>query len=250
MGMNTVRYGCTSLAGTNKSGPDENGYYQLIVGALNMFNSAGEFYDYERAKQLFDGSSHLMRRVERGVLKGEYGHPKMQMGMRMDQFAQRVLTIDEGNVCAHFRSLWLDPNAVKDSNGRGVVAIMADVRPSGPKGAYLKESLDNKDENVCFSIRAFTDDKMEQGVKKRVLKTVVTFDHVVEPGMAVAEKYKSPALESFEDTLISRGSFDRVMDMAKMDSLAMESSGETAAALFNAMGWNIPKNVVPVYAKW
>jgi hypothetical protein len=185
---NSVHYGCTSLNGTNKAGliqPDGNGYRKMVVGALNMFNSAGEYYEYERAKSLFDNSSQFMRRVGRGVLKGEYGHPKMIPGQSIQQFATRVLTIDEQNVCAHFREIWLDFDSVKDKDGKAVVAIMAWVKPSGPMGQYLAQSLENSDENVCFSIRAFTDDKMEGRVKKRILKTIVTFDHVLEPGMAV-----------------------------------------------------------------
>ncbi len=253
MSNNSVRYGCTSLTGTNKTGiikPDANGYYPMVVGALNMFNSANEFYDYNRAKILFDGSSQLQRRVERGVLKGEYGHPKMAPGQKLDQFAHRVLTIDEKNVCCHFRDIWLDPDAVKDKSGKAVVAIMANVRPSGPMGPFLKESLENKDENVCFSIRAFTDDKYEAGIKKRILKTVVTFDHVLEPGMAVAEKYKSPALESHSDIVVSRGALERALAFNENSEMAMESVSLSAGELFTAMGWTLPQGVVPLYAKW
>lgn len=251
MNLNTVHYGCTSLNGTNKAGlikPDANGYRTMVVGALNMFNSAGEYYEYERAKALFDDSSQFMRRVGRGVLKGEYGHPK-QGGMSMQQFAMRVLTIDEQNVCAHFRSVWLDFNTVKDKDGKAVVAIMADVKPSGPMGQYLRESLENSDENVCFSIRAFTDDKVEGRVKKRILKTVVTFDHVLEPGMSVAEKYKAPALESFIDTSFSRATLEAALNV-KHGEMAMESGNSSAADLFVAMGWHLPKGVLPVYAQW
>ncbi|MDR3392302.1 MAG: hypothetical protein P4L77_11270 [Sulfuriferula sp.] len=249
---NTVRYGCTSLVGTNKAGllkPDGNGYYPMVVGALKMYNSAGEFYNFEEGKQVFDSSSHLQRRVARGVLKGEYGHPKMEVGMRPQQFAQRVLTIDEDKICCHFREIWLDTAGVKDKDGKAVVAIMAWVRPSGPYGQYLRESIENKDENVCFSIRAFTDDKMIGTTKHRILKTVVTFDHVLEPGMAVAEKYKAPALESFNDQIITRGEFEMALKETAHSGIAMESNN-LAVDLFNAMGWVLPKNVTPVYARW
>lgn len=250
MAGNSVRYGCTSLLGTNKAGllkPDDKGYRPMVVGALNMMNSAGEFYNFDKAKALFDGSSQLQRRVQRGVLKGEYGHPKFEVGMRPDQFAHRVLTIDEDKICCHFRELWLDYNSVKDKDGKAVVAIMAWVKPSGPYGGYLKESLENPDENVCFSIRAFTDDRYERGVKNRYLKTVVTFDYVLEPGMAVAEKYKAPALESYDDAIITRGALESAMQ--EVEGIAMESSN-LAVDLFQAMDWHLPKGVVPLFARW
>lgn len=250
MTMNSVRYACTSLQGTNKAGllkPDANGYRPMVVGALNMFNSAGEFYDYERAKSLFDGSSQLQRRVQRGVLKGEYGHPKFEPGMRPEQFAHRVLTIDEDKICCHFKELWLDFNGVKDKDGKAVVAIMAWVKASGPYGQYLRESLENPDENVCFSIRAFTDDKYVNGIKNRYLKTVVTFDHVLEPGMAVAEKFKAPALESYDDTIITRGALETAM--REVEGVAMESAS-LAGDLFKAMGWNLPRGMAPILTRW
>jgi hypothetical protein len=183
------------------------------------------------------------------VLKGEYGHPKMIPGQSIQQFATRVLTIDEQNVCAHFREIWLDFDSVKDKDGKAVVAIMAWVKPSGPMGQYLAQSLENSDENVCFSIRAFTDDKMEGRVKKRILKTIVTFDHVLEPGMAVAEKYKSPALESFIDRDIPRAALEDAF-ARKEGAFAMESGNASAAELFHAFGWHLPQGATPVWAKW
>lgn len=255
MALNSARYACTSLMGTNKAGllkPDANGYRPMVVGALNMFNSAGEFYNYDQAKSLFeDGSSQLQRRIQRGVLKGEYGHPKFQPGMRNDQFLTRVMTIDEDKICCHFRELWLESNAVKDKDGRAVVAIMAWVKPSGPYGGYLKESLENPDENVCFSIRAFTEDKFMGGVKNRFIKQVITFDYVLEPGMAVAEKYKAPALESFQEDgiIINRGEVESVISEAGRAPVAMESV-QLATSLAESFGWNLPKGVTPMFTRW
>ncbi len=91
-----VLFSCTTLAGTGKKGKltkDENGYYTMPIGGLNVFNSIGDFYTYEDAKQLFDSSSTFMRRVKTGALKGEYGHPKPIKGQSYEEFAERVLTI-------------------------------------------------------------------------------------------------------------------------------------------------------------
>lgn len=240
MNLSSVRFACTSLVGTNKVGNlkrDQNGYYPMVVGALKMFNSAGQFYDYEQSKKLFEESSQLMRRVRRGALRGEYGHPKRQPGMSMDQFAHRVLSIHEEMVCCHHMELWLEPNLMKDDAGRPVIAIMSKVSPNGPYGAVLERQLQNPKENVCFSIRAFTDDSMNRGVVTRVLKTVVTFDYVNEPGMAVAEKYKSPALEGLHDAIITRGSMERVALMNQGTGLAQESVTLSLEELFSSMNW-------------
>jgi hypothetical protein len=252
MNPNSVRFACTALAGVNKVGnlkQDENGYYPMVVGGLGTYNSSGQFYDYERAKAIFEGSGQLMRRVSKGALRGEYGHPKMAPGQSNDSFVNRVMSIYEENTCCHHKELELDFENVKDENGRPIIAIVSKVCPSGPLGHVLERQLKNKDENVCFSIRAFTDDFREGGRLTRVLKTVVTFDYVNEPGIAVANKYKSPALESMDDRTFSRGDVERGMSKT-IDGMATESVLLTGAELFNAMGWNVRPGDLPASMRW
>lgn len=254
MSLNSVRFACTTLVGTNKVGnikPDADGYYPMVIGALKMYNSAGEFYDYDGAANIFKDSSPFMRRVSRGVLKGEYGHPKMQVGQKPQDFARRVLTVDEANISHHIRDVWLETEKIKGPDGKPVVAIMGNVRPSGPRAAQLQDHLNNRHENVCFSIRAFTDDRRVNGVNFRTLKTVVTFDYVLEPGMSVAEKYKNPALESFHETVITRGELERAVDpIHSLEGMAMESARLTVDELFTALNWGVQKQQAPAWRGW
>jgi hypothetical protein len=259
MSRNAVRFACTALAGSNKVGllkPDENGYYEMVVGALNVYNSAGQYYVYDQAKELFQSSSQLMRRVSKGSLRGEYGHPKPLPGMTNEQFANRVMSIYEENICCHHKEITLDFDRVKDAQGKPVIAIISKVLPAGPLGPALEKQLNNKDENVCFSIRAFTDDYRDAGITKRVLKTIVTWDYVSEPGISVAEKFKAPALEAFakeDEMLISRGEFERGIKSATSRGLATESALLTADELFKSMGWSNKDSSyiqTPSYTKW
>lgn len=248
--MSNIRFACTSLAGTDKKGvltPDENGYYTMPIGGLDVFNSAGMFYTYKGAKELFEESSAFMRRVKRGALRGEVGHPKLVPGMSMDDYAQRIIVIDERNVCAHFAEIWLDFDKFKDTNGKPCVAIMAKVGPSGPHGPMLKKAFDNPNENVCFSIRSFTEDYWVKGVKFRDLRTIVTFDYVNEPGIHFAEKYKSPSLESIAETVITEGQIRRATERATL-AFGQESAILSRDELFNAFGWT--EKPAPGYMKW
>lgn len=175
----TIKFSCTALNGTNKAGvipKDADNYYTMVVGGLNIFNSAGQWYSYDGAKALFESSSQFQRRVSRGCLFGERGHPRREPGMSFDDYVQRILEIRETNICVHFKEIFLDFNSMKDVNGKAVVAIMAKLTPSGPGGAALQKSLDNKNENVCFSIRSFTKDYYDRGIEVRDLKNIVTFD--------------------------------------------------------------------------
>jgi hypothetical protein len=257
--MNQIRFGCTSLVGTNKVGllkQDENGYYECVVGALNMFNSAGQFYVYDQARELFEKSSQLVRRAKRGALRGEYGHPKRQPGMSMESFAQRVLSIHEEQTCCHHAEIYLDFDRIKDEAGRPVIAIMSKVVPSGPLGHVLERSLKNPKENVCFSIRSFTDDFVDRGIVKRILRTVVTFDYVNEPGISVAEKFKSPALEQFDEVIFSRGQIERGVKQSVQSEIAQESVSLSAGELFRSMGWQADQEVLnafiqaPAWKEW
>lgn len=205
MQTTSFKIGCTALLGVNKSGkllPDENGYYTVVLGALDYKNSVGAVYPSQSAKQFFKEGSGLMRRIRNGYCRGEYGHPK-PYGLSSQDWITRVLTIEETRICCHIAEVWLDNQTVKDANGRYVMAIMGKIKPSGPYGDALARSLQNPLENVAFSIRSLTEDRFVGGRTEKWLREIVGWDFVVEPGLAVANKYLSPALESFEDTDVS-----------------------------------------------
>lgn len=243
--LNNVTFTCTRLNGTNKVGElkkNANGYYLMVVGALNMFNSAGMYYRADAAKHFFEESSSFMRRVQRGALRAEYGHPRRDPGMSMQAYYARLLSIYEDKECAHFASVSLDFENFKDDQGRPIVAILAEVTPSGPLGHVLEKKLQNPMENVCFSIRSFTDDKMERGIINRYIKQIVTFDYVNEPGMSVAEKFNSPALEGLEDTVFTRGQVEAASSqIIETAGVGMESAQMNVHELMHAFGWQMPK---------
>ena len=254
---NMVRFACTALSGSNKVGrltADENGYYTTVVGALDVFNSVGQYYAYEGARELFEQSSQFMRRVKKGNLMGEQGHPKFQPGMTDSQFAQRILSIYEENVCCHHKEIFLDFDNVKDEEGRPVIAIMSKVKPSGPHGAALRESFENPDENVNFSIRAFTDDfpDRSRGYTRRILRTIVTWDRVTEPGISVAQKFKSPSLEMerLVEHHFSRATMRRSLEEAQLSGVAQECAILTGKELFQTLGWDLVPGAKPAFLDW
>lgn len=245
--LNNVTFTCTRLNGTNKVGElkkDAEGYYTMVLGALNMFNSAGMYYRADAAKHFFEESNSFMRRVQRGALRGEYGHPRRDTGMSMQAYYARLMQIHELNVCVQFAEVWLDFENYKDDAGRPIVAILGKVIPNGPLGHVLEKQLLNPRENVCFSIRSFTEDLMERGVMNRYIKTIVTFDYVNEPGMAVAEKYNSPALEGLEDIVFTRGQVEAGNSQIITSSgMGMESAQLNIHELMHALNWEMPKPV-------
>lgn len=240
MSMNQIRFTCTVLKGTGKVGrltPDKDGYFTVPLGALNVYNSAMEFYPYEESKKLFEKSGLLMRRVQKGVLRGELGHPKRQ-GMSDKEFIYRCAQIYEQNWCFHLSEVWLDEEISKDITGQSMILVMGKARQCGPYGSTFLESMQNQMENTCFSVRSFTDDYVRNGRVEKIIVEIVTWDLVNEPGVATATKYSAPTLESMGFT-IQKSEMDRAFHTElKTPGLGMESSSFDIGALYRTMGWD------------
>lgn len=253
--MNQVKFTATRLANTGKRGinkPDEDGYYTSPIGGLNTYNSAGEYYTLEGAKELFSNSSTFMRRIANGCLKGESGHPKKVPNMSDNDFLTRILTIDESNICVHFKEIWLDESFGKNNpqyKNDKLVAIMAKYKPSGVNGASLQKSLDNPDENVCFSIRALTNNFYQRGETFRVLTSIVTFDNVNEPGIAISTKWNSPSLESMLDEIVTKSQLERVCNI-KTSNVVLESTKDIAAECLKSSFVELPRIPTSLFTKW
>lgn len=228
--------------------PDSDGYYTLIVGALNSYNSAGEFYTAEGALQLFENSSHFMRRVKSGALYAELGHPKKIPGMSTEEFYNRVITIDEGNICGHFSEITLDFEFGKKNpqlNNPEMIAIVAKVKPAGAKANALQLALENPKQNSAFSIRGLTENKFDRGRMNRRLTNIITFDHVTEPGIKIADKYMAPGLEhrlateaieltEVVDTMVDKTVLKRVLQN-NMSHVGMENNREFFSGIMNSL---------------
>lgn len=262
--MSMVRFTATRLNGTNKRGilkPDDTGYYTMPIGGLNAYNSVGEYYTLEGAKHLFEGSHSFMRNINAGCLFSENGHPQRAPGMTMDDYLRRILCVDENNIIAHLKEVWLDESFGRNNpeyKNPNLVAIMAKVKPAGVKGESLKESFDNPDENICFSIRALTRDMMVRGVNHRVLQTIVTWDRVVYNGIANANKWKSPALETatpaledIQSELLTKRDIENALNKMSQDNLvAMESNRIMLQDMLKSSFSTLPSIEVPKYSNW
>lgn len=249
-----VSFSCTALVGTNKVGtikPDNDGYYEVVLGALDVYNFSGQYWPASSAKEMFKASSSFMRRIARAALRSEYGHPKRD-GLSIMEYAHRLTVIDERMVCCHIKDVQLDYNRVKDPDGRIVIAIIGKIRPSGPYAATLEAQLQNPHENVCFSIRAVTTDIMMRGRYEKNIKEIITWDYVNEPGISAANKYSSPSLEgidsnvsmeSLEETVVPLDlMYQYVQNQATMGvGMSMESAdGVNMKNLLNTVGYTPP----------
>ena len=222
--METIKFTETIFSNKEKKGiltPDQDGYYTVVLGGLNVYNSVGEYYTSEGALQLFENSSVLMRRIKNGSLYAELGHPKKLPTTSMEEFYNRIVTIDENNVCGHISEVTLDFNYGKsrpELGNKDLIAVVGKVKPAGPKGNTLKESLENPKQNSAFSVRGLTENKFRNNKVERKLTNIITWDYVIEPGISIACKAYSPVLESrsmlreLSDVIVDKNILKRAME--------------------------------------
>ena len=234
--MRTFTLQCTALTGSNKVGklkPDANGYYPVVLGGFDIPNPQGNVYPFKAAKVLFTESSILMRNIESGNLYGEWGHPKRQPGQTLSSYIKRCSIVSEENIAFHIKKVEINDSDVKDENGNTIIAIIGWVKGAGPKAKEFDAMLANPDQNVCFSIRASTEDVPNaSGKLDRNITSIISWDFVVFPGLKVAQKYKSPALESFDSVeFTDQDLFVMRSEIMMNEGMAMED--ETCLSFVN-----------------
>lgn len=204
---NDLRYSSISLeSNINKVlEKDENGYYKICLGAINSFNKKGEFYLSDGFEDIITNpSSPLAIKLKEKNLVGEANHPVIKSNMSKQDFMERVLRIELNNTSHHIKSVFTQPTNIPCGiPGKGnIIAIMGWVKPIGHLGKTLQDALDNPEQNVCFSVRSFTNDEKIGGIIYKRFATIVTWDWVVSPGIKVANKLDTFGMESYNDIMI------------------------------------------------
>jgi len=176
---------------------DSNGYYKVILGVLNTYNRSGIFYRIKDPSSLLKNKTILNRRVTEGTLRSEEEHPVYD-GMSNKEIISRTIFLDSSNICAHIKSIeMVDTGKCEPGwDGYNITVVHGWVKPSGPHGTHLKESFDNPDENVYFSIRSLVKQKYIGRTLVRDVIDVSTWDHVYEGGIEKASQWNAAGIES------------------------------------------------------
>jgi len=193
-----------ALKGTGKKGvikPDEDGYYPVNIAAFDVRNEAGHFYKFNSyLKNLFTPGSGFMRQLLNGNLRMEANHPVYQNGWDDNQWFNRLRNTDMTRLAAHLRRFELK-SFTSDSGEKGQL-LTAWVKPyPNEHGNTLKASLENPNEDTCFSMRTIA---LWNPITR--IKNIIEFctvDWVPEPGLRPCRKYKSAALEGYESDSLS-----------------------------------------------
>lgn len=176
---------------------DKNGYYKVPLGKLNSYNDNGIFYRVIDMVELTKGpKSNIANDIREGIVKGEQGHPDFT-GMNQQQLISRMFHIDMDNRSHDIKGIDFIPTGKYEKGWEQyeIHEVWGWVKPSGPKGKYLQEDLDNPDANVPFSIRsAVTEDRVGAMVVRTVLD-IATWDWVHKNGVKMATQWHGAGLE-------------------------------------------------------
>lgn len=188
--MANISFKSVALTGINKKSEykRDGEYYYVCLGALNIFNSTGDFYDAEASRAAFDASTVFKRTCLAGNQYGEDNHPEWEAWMDEKAFLARNERVVTERRALYIREVDLIETD-RHCNNLPVVEIWGWIKPFGDKGPQLKEALDDPHQNVCFSIRAWIKDKVVNGIKWMMIDELITVDWVPEPGVSVSSKY-------------------------------------------------------------
>lgn len=211
--MSQLSFGNIILAQNGKKGvlkPDDEGYYYLNAGGFNIPNRHGLTYTANRyIQECMHPESDLNRRVSRGEVYAECGHPPMFFFERIDgrivrtkitdllQWINRLKMIDMERVCGHIREIVFDTSGWTPSNNAPIYNYIW-IKPylSTVFGQMFKENLDTPSMNTSMSIRTVTT-PLKFGDTTREAEYFTNYDWVPEPGMDWANKHQTAGCEAF-----------------------------------------------------
>lgn len=243
--MGECHFGNIILPATGKKGilkPDDEGYYILNGGGFNIPNRLGIKYtvnDY--ILESLSENSDLRRRLKRGEVQGEMGHPpryylKMVNGqvVRHDitnvfEWILRLRTIDPDRVCMLISDIYAKWDNEHDT--KSPLHISYRLKPFGPFGSLFKEHLDTPSANTSISLRSVIT-PTNQFDRTRNVEYWTGADWVVEAGMEDATKWHTDGCESLDLNNYYCGSLNLDDDTIIIDSRS--ALNELAKALDNA----------------
>jgi len=178
--------------------PDQDGYYTVPLAVLGTPTDNRTYYEVnDFVNQLTSPDSYINKCLVDAKLFGEYGHPMIKLLPENLQLP-RLMLVDEKNHSHHIKKIWTGEKL--ESGGRIIYGL---IKPTGPFGSYLRDSLEDPCLNTSFSLRSIAHSTETRDLIRRKIKYLVTFDFVGAGGYSEATKRYAPAVEVLVDLPIT-----------------------------------------------
>lgn len=243
----------TKMENANKQvKKNDDGSFDVVVGAVNHFNSMGEFYTAEGVREkFFKANSYLMERCKGGYLRIESEHPVFKTGMTQEEWFQRLYSFDKVRTAGVITELWLEELSIKeDGTDMNIILIWARIMPLTDRelGVTLQKDLENPNINTAFSIRSIIIKELVNLNTVCKIQDIITFDWVSSPGIKKANAFYTAGMESSLnlniDNSISLANLNVKKDVDKLRyMLHAKSSGlENNSHLYNVLQNTLTEN--------
>lgn len=175
--------------------PDSDGYFIGVpVAVFGGTTRAGITYDFQSSiKAMTDPKGRFSIALMAGSLIGCADHPIV----RCEADLVHQFTLLNKEKSHHIRKAYVSNETLPDCSR----IVYCDLKPCGPYGPALYESLVNPYENTSFSVRSMCKEHVTpEGKKIRYINMLLTFDSVDCGGFSRASKRYSLGNEAFEVT--------------------------------------------------
>lgn len=218
--MADMSFGNIILAQSGKKGilppmKNEDGtnseYYLLNAGGFNIPNRHGITYPVNRyIEECMQPQSDLRRRIERGEVYGEWGHPSPVYYEEMNgvlvkrtitqvwQWINRLKEIDKNNICMHIRAIHFDTSQWRGGS-RGPIYNLIEVCPYGDREKLFRDNITNPSMNTSVSIRTVIT-PFEYGDTIKNTEYWTGYDAVLEAGMNHSNKHMTAGCEGYDSS--------------------------------------------------
>ena len=214
----------------NVASADKDGYYDINAGAYGVFNESGIFYSADGIEKVFDNTALLQRRISKGVVRSELGHPRFEPGMTDAMMEARHMEIREDRYCGHIRSAKL----IKSNDGKTFITRIS-ITPFGHFKSTLADALLTKDANCFFSVRSCSNRRKVNGITVKYVHTVINWDFVTEGGVGISNKFDTNLdLESMSSSAISD-----IVTTEELMSIDLDNTRDVKYVLANLQEYRI-----------
>lgn len=164
--------------------PGKDGVFKNVPAFVLGKGSRSTDYDLDYFVQSINRENSVFKlRIEEGNCEGEYGHPFLS-GKDVESDIKRLFYIERTRLSHVIHGV--HTRAIDGGNFIGEI----DIKPTGPMGQHLKESLMDNTINTSFSMRTFCYPPVKQsnGRYLKKIKEFITIDAEGTPGWEEASK--------------------------------------------------------------
>lgn len=161
---------------------NDDGEYKVLLTVLNNTKGNEAFVTPEHVEKLFGEKSKIKKRIEEGTVLLGLGHPVKKPCESMEDFYNRINTVNLSESSGFLKSIWIDYEYGKkhpELEQPDLIGIMGTFKPAGTNKDLVVETLRSTKERLFFHRGFKKVDFREDGRRVDTLVRISTFDLIL-----------------------------------------------------------------------